>query len=56
MVVTAEGDRKTADGGASKRAELLMKYKAVQKQNHEASISKTKQIIEKQINQEAQFF
>ena len=34
------GNKKTADGGASKRAELLMKYKALQKENHEASCSK----------------
>ena len=42
IVATAvRGDKKTADGGASKRAELLMKYKALQKQNREASVSKT---------------
>ena len=38
MVVTV-GD--TASGGASKRAELLMKYKALQKQNREASCCKS---------------
>ena len=33
IVATAvRGDKKTADGGASKRAELLTKYKALQKQ------------------------
>ena len=39
MVVT--GDKKTAlDGGASKKAELLMKHKALLKENREASCSK----------------
>ena len=39
--LTAVGDKKTADGGSSKRAELLMKYKTLQKQNREASCNKT---------------
>ena len=38
IVATAiQGDKKTADGEASKKAVLLMKYKALQKQNHKAS-------------------
>ena len=39
IVATAiQGDHKTPDGEASKKAELLMKYK---KQNRKASVSKT---------------
>ena len=40
IIATALGDKKTPDGGL-KRAELLMKYKTLQKQNREASCSKT---------------
>ena len=41
--LTVVEDKKTADVDleSSKRAELLMKYKAMQKQNCEASCSKT---------------
>ena len=41
LPTAVRGDKKTADGGASKRAELLMKYKALQKQNRKASVGKT---------------
>ena len=47
MVVTAAGTlKKAADGGASKRA---MRYKVLQKQNREASCSKTNKSLKTEL-------
>ena len=46
-MVLAAGDKKNGSSGASKRAELLLKYKMLQKENREASCHKGKSLKSK---------